>query len=439
MATRDRLLAELEKGGFSTKAYIARYGGTYASVHTSLKRMRDRGIVVELRELAGIPLPEPTWFLVSKIANAGAQAAKPNVTAPITGAPATYTQAQKQAQANPPKKLRTRAIIVVDDSGSMHPYRYEMNDSVNKTLADFRQQAFVSGQQIDVSLYYFNNFRVKPAFRHVDAKDVKSEPIHYPDGGTPLFNAVEDAIRDHLIPERGDEEVGYLLIVITDGDDNESRDRTGNTMKSLIRQVQGTDRWTITFQMPPGTKSRFCNSYGVHPGNCMEWELSSKGIKESTVARTASVGAYMSTRAAGKLSMDTFYTDLSDLDVKDLKKNLANVQDKVRTWTVPSGSPEIRPFIEEKTGTTYQAGSVFYQLTKPEKIQDTKKLLIKEKGGRAMYAGNEARQLLGLPVGQDCRVKPGNHANFDLFVQSTSVNRKLVQGTVVVHWPLSLQ
>jgi hypothetical protein len=129
---------------------------------------------------------------------------------------------------------------------------------------------------------------------------------------------------------------------------------------------------------------------------------------------------------------------MSDLTSKDLKTTLDNIADKVKTWTVPAET-EIRPFVEQKTGLPYQAGSVFYQLTKPEKVQDTKKLLIQEKNSKAMYAGNEARTLLGLPTGVDCKVKPGNHANFDLFVQSTSVNRKLVRGTKLVHWPLSLQ
>lgn len=427
MATKDTILLILQAGPRTTDQLIAALSKSYAAVHTSLRRLSRVGKVVENAN--------GSWSLP------GQQTAAPAPVAPPLPSTATGTYAQAQAYATPTaqaKKLRTKAILVVDDSGSVNNYARTMNDSINKTISDLKAESYRTGVAVDLSVYYFKNYRVYRSFYSVDIRDCKAEPMHYPDGGTPLFNAVEDAIRDHLAPERADEEVAYLLLIITDGDDNQSRDPSGNTMKDLIRRVQGTDRWTITFQMPPHTSGAFCRKYGIHPGNTTEWELSDRGLRETTVLRTASVNNYMTSRTKGVTSMSTFYTDLSNIDVNDLKRNLANIQDKVKTFPV-AAEADIRPFIEGKTGTAYEAGSVFYQLTKPETIQDTKKLLIKEKNGRAMYAGNEARTVLGLPVGQDCRVKPGNHANFDLFVQSTSVNRKLVRGTTVVHWPLALQ
>jgi Mg-chelatase subunit ChlD len=430
MATRDRILEKLAGGGrFTTAEMIEAVGGSYAAVHTSLRRLQRARKVDEIVQIGGKKLRETLW---------GLPFAATAVPATPVAKPGTYAQAQSNVPP-PAKKLRTKAILVVDLSGSMDGYQYEMADAINKTLGDLRSEAFRTGQAIDVSLYYFSNYRVRNVFRDVDARDVKAEPVQRPDGGTPLFNAVEDAINDHIRPEREDEEVAYLVITITDGDNNQSRDNTGETMKSLIRRVNGTDRWTVTFQMPPNTKAAFCRKYGIHPGNCVEWERSSRGIQEATTARTASVSNYLGLRSKGVNAMETFYTDLSAIDTKDLKKSLRNIQDQVKTFPVPSGSPEIRPFIEQKTGRVYETGSAFYQLTKPEKVQDTKKILIKEKNGRAIYAGDEARTLLGLPIGKDCRVRPGNHANFDLFVESTSVNRKLVQGTVVVHWPVALQ
>ena len=45
-----------------------------------------------------------------------------------------------------------------------------------------------------------------------------------------------------------------------------------------------------------------------------------------------------------------------------------------------------------------------------------------------MYTGPEARSLLGLPD-VEVRVKPDHNDDFTIFVQSTSVNRKLVPNT----------
>jgi hypothetical protein len=51
------------------------------------------------------------------------------------------------------------------------------------------------------------------------------------------------------------------------------------------------------------------------------------------------------------------------------------------------------------------------------------------KGQKAVYMGEDARRMLGLPTSGVAKVRPGNHSSFDVFVQSTSLNRKLVRGT----------
>lgn len=84
------------------------------------------------------------------------------------------------------------------------------------------------------------------------------------------------------------------------------------------------------------------------------------------------------------------------------------------------------------TSGPYVKGCAFYQLTKPELVQKHKDLMVKEKTGRVLYGGQEVRKVLGLPEFQDGKVTPGNHANYDVFVQSTANNRKLVRGTTVM-------
>jgi hypothetical protein len=93
---------------------------------------------------------------------------------------------------------------------------------------------------------------------------------------------------------------------------------------------------------------------------------------------------------------------------------------------------EIKEFVEENTNQPYRLGDAFYQLSKTEKIQAGKDLMIMEKGKRGIWAGSEARELVGIPKGAAGKVTPGNHSNFDIFVQSTSTNRKLVRGTRVL-------
>jgi hypothetical protein len=133
--------------------------------------------------------------------------------------------------------------------------------------------------------------------------------------------------------------------------------------------------------------------------------------------------------------VDTFYvqTDLSGLKARDVKRQLDDLSGHFRAYTV-GRETDIKTFVESKTHKPYVVGQAFYCLTKPEKVQPNKAVLIAEKGKTAVWGGDQARELVGLPTDgvAHARVEPGNHANYDVYVQSTSVNRKLVRGTKVL-------
>ena len=83
----------------------------------------------------------------------------------------------------------------------------------------------------------------------------------------------------------------------------------------------------------------------------------------------------------------------------------------------------------------YLKGAAFYQLSKTEsKVSYTKQVLVRERVTGKIFAGKEARAMIGLPSDRNARLHPGDHKNYDLFIQSESVNRKLVGGSGVIYW-----
>jgi len=223
------------------------------------------------------------------------------------------------------------------------------------------------------------------------------------------------------------EDTSYLVITITDGAENCSRTHNAATLKAMMNRVQATDRWTLSFLLPPGHKSSFVNRFGLPEGNVSEWEASTRGVQEYAQVTSQGVGNYFAGRSAGQTSTKTFFTDLSGLTTRQVKNNLDDISAAVRVLLVEK-EQDIRTFVEQKLG-QYKLGAAFYQLTKGEKkVQDYKQLLVMEKGKKAVFGGPDARAVLGIPDGT-LKIEPGNHGNFDIFIQSTSVNRKLVRGT----------
>lgn len=86
----------------------------------------------------------------------------------------------------------------------------------------------------------------------------------------------------------------------------------------------------------------------------------------------------------------------------------------------------IRDFVT-KSGATFKVGRGFYELTKRETVQEKKEVVLRNKAGD-MFSGDEAREIIGIPYGVRGKVSPLD-IGYDVFIQSTSYNRKLVGGT----------
>ena len=89
----------------------------------------------------------------------------------------------------------------------------------------------------------------------------------------------------------------------------------------------------------------------------------------------------------------------------------------------------IADFVKEN-GLIFHTGKGFYQFTKPVDIQSYKEVILVDKVSGDMFNGNKAREIMGIPVGENARCKPEKYGTkYDAYIQSTSNNRKLIGGT----------
>jgi von Willebrand factor type A domain len=88
----------------------------------------------------------------------------------------------------------------------------------------------------------------------------------------------------------------------------------------------------------------------------------------------------------------------------------------------------IKAFVLEN-GLRFKVGRGFYEFTKTETIQAKKEVILMDRKTGDLFAGEAAREMLGLPAGASMRIKPSNLEKYVVFVQSTSANRKLMGGT----------
>lgn len=85
-------------------------------------------------------------------------------------------------------------------------------------------------------------------------------------------------------------------------------------------------------------------------------------------------------------------------------------------------------------GVEFKQGRGFYELTKAEKVQGTKEIVLMSRATGDLYTGTRARELLGLPLDdEDVKLRPVNLEEYVPFIQSTSNNRKLIGGTRLLY------
>ena len=143
----------------------------------------------------------------------------------------------------------------------------------------------------------------------------------------------------------------------------------------------------------------------------------------------------MTARATGvRGSQSYFQVDATQLNAATVKKELTPISSrKFRLVQNPEATAvQIRPLVEQATGEPYVLGNSYYGLVKNETIQPQKKILVRNKVDGKVYGGDDARELIGLPAGQSVLVRPTLSPTFDVYVQSTSVNRNIIPKQSVV-------
>ena len=335
--------------------------------------------------------------------------------------------------------------ILVDESLSMRKKRakvIEITDGLTKHLANRSKEW---NQETRITVYAFNE-EVRCIFYDKDVLRLPSIADHYnPNRNTALVDATLKGIEDlELTPQiYGDH--AFLVYVVTDGQENASkalgleRNRSyfGNTINSVREGTQRInnrltslpENWTVAVLVPDQNAKFEAKKYGFPSDNIAIWDVTSAtGVDELGDTITTSTDTYMTNRSKGiRGSKTLFATQLNKDNIEEAKLKPIPT-DEYEVLIVEKDST-IRDFVESH-GHTYQgqAGMAYYQLTKTETIQPHKVVVVRKQRSDRFHTGKNARDLLGLPD-ESVRVKPNHNPYYDVFVQSTSVNRKLIAGT----------
>lgn len=214
----------------------------------------------------------------------------------------------------------TYYLLIVDASSSMSPLTKSTISGVNEQIDSIKQlEKEFPDQKYNMSFMHFNNtVTIEYTERQSSALEHISESNYKCSGMTALLDAIGVGVRN-LNDKIGDKitsgEAAAVVVIITDGEENSSREFDGSKVKSMIEELQATNRWTFTFVGANIDSISTASRYGIDVKNVMQFsadELSNqkvyKSMSKSFKARAVAMDSGISYKS------DTFLSD-EDKDV----------------------------------------------------------------------------------------------------------------------------
>ena len=339
------------------------------------------------------------------------------------------------------QRLINHVALVLDGSGSMAGLSKKVIEAADEQVRQLAMRSEQLQQETRISIYRFSGERSTPLSKKVEClifdMDVMRSPsieelYGRPDGGTPLIDAVIKSQTDLATTSQLYGDHAFLTLVLTDGDEN-----TSNTNWYDLSQfiAAAKENWTLGFFVPNQQGVTTLHRAGIDKGSISVWDATSaQGMLDAGKKIHSTVDAYMTGRSQGlrgtKSLFTTAATGADKVNAKTVAMTMKPMDRSSYSLHDVHQRQQIGDFVNDtlKLG-PYYIGKGFYQFMKPETIQGDKALIVVNKLTGQAYEGVNARSLIGLTPGVEAKVKPAENPEWDIYVQSKAINRKLIPGT----------
>ena len=180
--------------------------------------------------------------------------------------------------------MQTEIVVILDRSGSMASVREDMEEGLRQFILE---QKRVDGDA-NFSLIQFDN-EIETVIDGRDIKTVDPQDICLlPRGSTALLDAIgrgithtQDRINSHI-----DKPEHVIVVVITDGHENASREFKKNQIEDLIKK---NEDWHFTFLGADMSGISDAHSVGFQQASTMNYAKGAKAVNSAYVAMSRNI------------------------------------------------------------------------------------------------------------------------------------------------------
>ncbi len=204
--------------------------------------------------------------------------------------------------------MKTHVSIILDKSGSMQSVQDATISGLNEYLQTLRNDG--NEYTVDVTLF---DTEVKSPYVNADIKAIEpfTRATYNPDGGTALY----DAVCKTLVARKG-EGGKWLVVIMTDGGENGSKEFDEKQLKGMVTLLQNTGNVTFVFLGANQDAWANASKWGMHINNVANYNSTVQGTARAMNMMASNTSNF----ATGSLSTtDAFFSQADQDNLKNTK------------------------------------------------------------------------------------------------------------------------
>lgn len=191
------------------------------------------------------------------------------------------------------KKNLTELVFILDKSGSMRGLEKDTIGGYNSMLD---KQKAVEGQCVITTVLFDNNYEL--LHDRIDIRAVKpiTEEEYFVGGSTALLDAVGKTVHKiETVQKNTSEEYRaekVMFVIITDGEENASRQYSANQVKKMIERQKAKFGWEFIFLGANIDAVETAGRFGIDADRAVDYVPDSEGTKLNFCMMSKAVSAF---------------------------------------------------------------------------------------------------------------------------------------------------
>jgi len=222
------------------------------------------------------------------------------------------------------KNLDTHYLLVLDRSGSMGSCWNSTIEGLNEQLGTIRglNKQYPEQRYFLTLVAFDDQIETIMEERPIDEVEDFDGTEFPPRGMTSLHDAMGISINNLKSKiakkdKKSDSISTALVVIMTDGHENSSKEHNADSIKKLIDELDATDAWTFSYMGANQNAVLSASSFGISAGNSITYASTSKGatVAYDTLTRgimlraAMSNIAYTTSASLGDVSLETLNMD----------------------------------------------------------------------------------------------------------------------------------